>query len=313
MSSLIPVEAATASQAPRRRAWLPALLGAPVALMGLVLAGGGAWLAALGGSWYYVLAGAMFLASGVLMIRRRMAGFYTYAGAFAFTAVWTFWEVGLSGWELIPRLVAPFVFLVLTLLVAPALDPVAGRRARRLGAIGTAVFAAALAVLIPITNRQAAPQPLPLAQADAPFSAPAYSPAKGQWSAYGGGEGGQRYSDLAQITPANVKDLKRVWTYHTGDTPKKYGSELTPLKIGDTIYGCTPMDKLFALNAATGEKRWTYDPQVPQEWVPYTAACRGVTYYKNPRATEGEPCAERIIVGTLDMRLVAVDARTGQA
>jgi quinoprotein glucose dehydrogenase len=104
-----------------------------------------------------------------------------------------------------------------------------------------------------------------------------------------------------------------VWTFHTGDTPKKYGSELTPLKIGDAIYGCSGMDKVFALDAATGEKRWMYDPQVPDEWVPYTAACRGVTYYKVPEAPADQPCAERIIVGTLDMRLIAVDAKTGQA
>jgi quinoprotein glucose dehydrogenase len=190
MSSIVPAGAATASpasQAPRRRAWSAALLGVPVALMGLILAGGGAWLAALGGSWYYVLAGAMFLASGVLMIRRRMAGFYTYAGAYAFTAVWTFWEIGLSGWELIPRLVAPSVFLVLAILVTPALDPVAGRRARKLGAIGAGLFAAALAVLIPIVNRQSAPQSLPDVQADAPFRDPAYTPGKGEWNAYGGG------------------------------------------------------------------------------------------------------------------------------
>ena len=63
---------------------------------------------------------------------------------------------------------------------------------------------------------------------------------------------------------------------NTGDIPNKYGSELTPLKVGDAIYGCTPMNKLFALNAATGEKLWMYDPQVPVAWVPYTAACRGV-------------------------------------
>jgi quinoprotein glucose dehydrogenase len=130
--------------------------------MGLILTGGGAWLAALGGSWYYVLAGALFLASGMFMIRRRMAGFYTYAAAFAFTGAWTFWEVGLSGWELIPRLVAPFVFLVLAILVAPALDPELGRRARSLGAVAAGLFAATLAVLIPIANGQAEPQPLPV-------------------------------------------------------------------------------------------------------------------------------------------------------
>src|SRR5262249_6167739 len=73
-----------------------------------------------------------------------------------------------------------------------------------------------------------------------------------------------------------------------------------------------PMNKLFALNAATGEKLWMYDPQVPASWVPYTAACRSVAFYSNPNATAGQACAERIIEGTLDMRLIAVDAKSGQ-
>jgi quinoprotein glucose dehydrogenase len=100
--------------------------------------------------------------------------------------------------------------------------------------------------------------------------------------------------------------------FHTGDIPKNYGSELTPLKVGNAIYGCTPMNKLFALNAATGEKLWIYDPEAPTSWVPYTAACGGLAYYENPNATVGEACAARIIEGTLDMRLIAVDAKSGQ-
>jgi quinoprotein glucose dehydrogenase len=96
-----------ASELPKYLAWPPALLGMLVALLGFILAGGGAYLAALGGSLYYVLVGAMLLVAGCLMIKRRIAGFYAYVGAFAFTAVWAFWEVGLSGWELIPRLVGP--------------------------------------------------------------------------------------------------------------------------------------------------------------------------------------------------------------
>src|ERR1700730_15570151 len=109
----------------RTNAWSPALLGMVIALLGLILAGGGAYLAALGGSWYYVAAGAMFLAAGYLVIKRRMAGFYTYVGAFAFTSVWAFWEVGLSGWQLIPRLVGPFVIL------APNIAARSGRHHRR--------------------------------------------------------------------------------------------------------------------------------------------------------------------------------------
>ena len=301
-----------ASGLQRSLARLPATLGVLVALMGLSLAGGGVYLAALGGSWYYVLAGAMFLAAGYLIINGRIAGLYTYVGGFAFTCVWAFWEVGLSGWQLIPRLVAPFVFLVLAILAAPALDQTTGRRARNLGLVGVGIFVAALAILIPIFNRQPAALQLPDARADAFFEDSAYAPRKGEWNAYGGGESAQRYSELGQITPANVKNLKRVWTFHTGDIPKKYGSELTPLKVGNAIYGCTPMNNLFALDAATGEKLWTYDPKVPPAWVPYTAACRGVAFYRNSKATPGQPCAERIIEGTLDMRLIAVDAKSGE-
>ena len=293
-------------------AWAPVVLGAVIALLGVILASGGVYLAMLGGSLYYAIVGVTLLAAGYLMMRRRIAGFYVYVGAFVFTVLWTIWEVGLTGWPLIPRLVGPFILLVLAVLVVPLLDAVGGRRVRTIGIAGAAAFLVAIAILVPIANRLPEPGKLPEAQAAAPFEDPTYAPKKGEWNAYGAGESAQRYSELAQITPENVKALKRVWTFHTGDTPERYGSELTPLKIGDAIYGCTPMNKLFALNAATGEKLWMYDPQVPAAWIPYTAACRGVTYYKNPNAAAGQACAERIIEGTLDMRLIAVDAKTGQ-
>src|SRR6516164_8684571 len=139
-------------------------LGGVVALLGLILAVGGAYLAWLGGSLYYVLVGAMLVAAGYLLIKGRIAGFYTYVGAFAFTAAWSFWEVGLSGWHLIPRLVGPFVLLILAILVAPALDRTIGRRVWTLGGAGVGVFLAALAILIPIVDRLPAPAPLPEAR-----------------------------------------------------------------------------------------------------------------------------------------------------
>ncbi len=281
-----------------------------LALFGLILAGGGLYLAVLGGSLYYVVAGVLLVAAGYLIARNRLAGAYVYYVAFAFTALWAFWEVGLSTWPLIPRLTGPFILLILVALVAPWLDASGARRGRALGLGTAAVFAVAMAVAVPMANRL--PEPGKMSEGGTmAFDAAPYMPKAGEWSDYGGGPSAQRYADVTQITPANVKNLKRAWTFNTGDIPKKYAPELTPLKIGDSIYGCTGMNRLFALNAATGEKRWSYDPKVPVEWVPYTAACRGVTYFRNPNAAPGQACAERIIEGTLDMRLIAVDARTG--
>src|SRR5262249_33378017 len=191
-----------ASELQRYLAWSPALLGGVLALLGFILAGGGAYLAWLGGSLYYVLVGAMLVAAGYLLIKGRIAGFYTYVGAFAFTCVWAFWEVGLSGWQLIPRLVGPFVLLILAILVAPLLDQTTGRRARKWGLVGAGIFVVALAILIPIFNRQAAPLQLPDARADAFFEDPAYGPKMGEWNAYGGGQSAQRYSELGRSSHA---------------------------------------------------------------------------------------------------------------
>ena len=176
--------------------WAPALLGVLVALLGFILAGGGAYL---------VLVGAMLVAAGYLLIKGRIAGFYTYVGAFAFTAAWSFWEVGLSGWQLIPRLVGPFVLLILAILVAPALDQTTGRRARKWGLVGVGIFVAALAILIPIFNQHAVPLQLPDARADAFFEDSAYAPKTGEWNAYGGGQSAQRYSELAKSRPQTSK------------------------------------------------------------------------------------------------------------
>src|SRR5262250_876163 len=147
--------------------WPALVVGALIGLLGLTLAVGGAYLAVLGGSWYYVIAGAAFLAAGYLMIRGKIEGFYTYLGAFVFTCLWTFWEVGLSGWQLIPRLVGPFVLLVLATLITPLLDQTIGRTARKWGLVGIGVFAVALGVLIPIFNQHPEALALPQARAEA--------------------------------------------------------------------------------------------------------------------------------------------------
>src|SRR5690606_22130695 len=138
----------------------------------------------------------------------------------------------------------------------------------------------------------------------------------GDWTDYGGSGGAQRYSRLDQINTGNVKNLERAWVAHTKDLPdnmgeNSYGAETTPIKIGDTVFLCSATNIIIALDPSTGREKWRYDPEVSEENIPYTAACRGVTYYETPDADPNTACAARIIEGTLDARLIAVDAQTG--
>lgn len=137
------------------------------------------------------------------------------------------------------------------------------------------------------------------------------------WPSYGGTIHGTRDSPLAQITPENVGQLERVWTFRSGDLPQgdaedKYSPENTPLKVGSNLYHCTAMGIMVAINAATGKEEWRYDPKVPTDAIPYGATCRGAAYFEVPDAEADELCATRVLWGTLDARLIAVDARIGQ-
>ena len=78
--------------------------------------------------------------------------------------------------------------------------------------------------------------PIPQLESNAIYDDPNNAPHHGEWSSYGAGRSAQRYPNLTQIDPDNVKNLKMAWTYHTSDIPAKYGSELAPLKIGDRVH-----------------------------------------------------------------------------
>ncbi len=292
------------------------LLGAFVLLIGLVLAIGGGWLIALRGSPYYLLAGLGLILSGVLIARGRTMGAWIYVAVYVATLIWAVWEVGLAGWPLVPRVIAPTVIMILVLAAFPALRP--GRTGRRLALGGAAlvvVLGAVGGVLVVRANRE--PPPAPLPPPGPAMSDPALLTTGADWPAYGGSYSARRHSPLSQITPQNAGRLERVWVAHTGDLPSpaaagKYGAETTPLKVGNSLYLCSAKNILIALDPATGKERWRYDPKVADQSIPYTAACRAVTYYAVPGAPPDQPCATRIIEGTLDARLIAVDARTGQ-
>jgi len=352
----------------RRRGWALPVLGAILLLVGLVLAVGGGYLASLGGSGYYVLAGIGLVVSGVQLWRGRTSGAWWFVAVFLGTLAWTVWESGLSYWRWIPRFGLVVVLGFFVALLAPRLAGWGWRGLSRVvAALLAVVFVAAFALaFVPhgvvvaedgIAQGHAEPAPPP----DAVPAQPADTPAAGDWPAYGRSNAAQRYTPLAGINRDNVGKLERAWTYRTGDLPdKRWGAETTPLEIGDVLYLCSARNVLIALDAATGKERWRFDPEVPDEAIPYTAACRGVSYYdarvaKAPAVAAGDadaavrppdagiaadaatpgsetadaaaqapapvpgtplaadaPCATRIIEGTLDARLVAVDARTGR-
>jgi quinoprotein glucose dehydrogenase len=142
--------------------------------------------------------------------------------------------------------------------------------------------------------------------------------AANDWSHYGGDEGGSRFSAAKQITPANVDDLVPVWTFHTGHlagrSPKAIlGAKFqaTPILIDNRLIVCTPFNQVIAIDPGSGKEAWRFDPKVYIGYD-YVTACRGVAAWTDSIAAEGTACRQRILTGTNDARLIAIDAATGR-
>ena len=123
----------------------------------------------------------------------------------------------------------------------------------------------------------------------------------GQWMSHGRTYDEQRFSPLTGITKDNVKDLGLAWF---ADLDTHRGQEATPLVVDGVLYVSTALSKVIAYNATTGEPLWDYDPHVPGGWA-VKACCdvvnRGVAVWEG-----------KVFVGTIDGRLVALDAATGK-
>jgi quinoprotein glucose dehydrogenase len=189
-------------------------LGVIFALIGLTLTIGGGWLIGLGGSWYYLLAGLGLLASGGLLIWRNRLGAFIYIGVFVLTVLWALWEVGIDGWGLVPRVIAPAVLLAFVLAALPALWPERGK----VWAAGGAVGLLALLMIGGVASANAArikvQSDLPAAQAVA-SSDPDALPVGADWPAYGGTYSAQRFSPLTQITPRTSGGCNAPGSSHT--------------------------------------------------------------------------------------------------
>src|SRR4051812_30941374 len=104
-----------------KRSWPATILAFVMALIGIVLAIGGAWLLILGGSPYYLIAGLALLASGWFLLKGRLLGGWIYIGLFILSAIWGFAESRGNAWAMIPWLLSPLLILILVLLVMPTL------------------------------------------------------------------------------------------------------------------------------------------------------------------------------------------------
>ena len=125
------------------------------------------------------------------------------------------------------------------------------------------------------------------------------TPQHGDWPVYGRDPGGARYSPLDQINSTNVQRLQPAWIYHTGERGRSF--ETTPIVVDHVLYFSAQNQKIVALDADTGSQIWKFDPKATGR------EHRGVSYWPGDARTP-----PRILFGTGDGRLIALDAKTGQ-
>lgn len=124
------------------------------------------------------------------------------------------------------------------------------------------------------------------------------------WPVYRGDQKANQYSELAQINATNVHRLSRTWEYHTGDATERSTMYSNPVVVKGVMYFSTPATKAVALNAATGERIWSFDPSEYNDGRVVRLRNRGVVHW---RGDEGD----RIFHFVGD-RVYALDARSGE-
>ncbi|TEA77311.1 glucose/quinate/shikimate family membrane-bound PQQ-dependent dehydrogenase [Allopusillimonas ginsengisoli] len=288
-----------------RRSITLTVLAVVCLVFGVALLIGGIWLAALGGSWYYLLAGMALMFTGGLLYQRRVWALWLYAALVLATLIWALWETGLDWWPLAARGNVLFVLGLLLLtpwVLRPLLtdrsqdpDAVTGFLSAEWRARSPLVVALGLFLLVSVISWFVDPHRIDgeLPGPRAEVASTAGTMTGGEWYAYGRTGAGQRYSPLTQITPDNVGKLEVAWHFHTGDTqrtetdPVETTFEVTPLKIGERLYLCTPHQSVIALDATTGKEIWRYNTKIQGELALQHLTCRGLSYFEGaPRFVE---------------------------
>lgn len=285
---------------------------------GAVLAGGGLELAWLGGSPYYLVSGGVFLLTTALLLFRQSVVLTIFAAFVLGSLAWALWEVGTDWWQLAPR--GGVVGLTGLWLLAPWIRHNLGARGAPSRHAWPLAFSVALSLCVGIYAMMQDPYDLPgMVDLDPHASAADVNDivSPGEWPHYGRTLLGQRFSPLAQITPGNIRRLKEVWRYRTGDLkrPGEQGEgsyQVTPLKVANNLYICTPHNLAIALDATSGAEQWRFDASKELGAGRQRQTCRGVAYYSDDNAPKNSPCRERILFPTSGGQLVALDAGTGK-
>ncbi|MFG1174398.1 glucose/quinate/shikimate family membrane-bound PQQ-dependent dehydrogenase [Erwiniaceae bacterium CAU 1747] len=306
------------------------LLGLVLLAAGLFFVIGGVKLISLGGSWYFTIAGVLTVVSAIQFFRRKSSAVLIFVLVFIGTVIWAIQDAGIDFWPLVSRLVFFGGMLLLALLTYPALRKREGKPSAAKLSYGLSVLTVAGLLVTAFEMFQPHPpvasggQELPLVPVD-------QSTEQKNWDNYGNTAEGSRFVALDQITRDNVKDLKPVWTFHTGDIPESptgNGAEdqQTPLQIGDRLYLCTPHNNVIAVDADTGKQIWKTEINAKsQVWN----RCRGLAYFDATKPLQqptvpdstpvtavtlpaGDTCQRRLLMNTIDARLVAINADNGE-
>ena len=140
------------------------------------------------------------------------------------------------------------------------------------------------------------------------------------WPHYGGHLDGTRFAASAIVTPKNVRSLEEAWVFQTGDVAnggdeyfgRTSSFKATPILIDNKLVFSSGFNRVYAIDPATGEQLWRFDPEVNfARRYSEMFTSRGVAGWVDDEAASGDACASRIFLGTLDARLIAIDAQTG--
>jgi len=139
-----------------------------------------------------------------------------------------------------------------------------------------------------------------------------------EWTAYGRDLEGTRYLPATGITRENIGRLALAWTYRTGEADSRFKTkktpafETTPIVADGVLYVSTPLGRVIALDASTGQERWVFDPHIRRDITYGDFVSRGVSTWLDDEAAHDQPCRRTIYVANAESQLIALDAANGR-